>query len=84
VGVVKKPVYLVTPFHYEGVFVKVSKIKTTTKGRSKDNNIMKIIVLPGSVRVLVLDEVDAELVRLVVNVLQLLQDGVALHALLVI
>ncbi len=38
-GVVKKPIYLVTPFHYEGVFVKVSKIKTTTKGRSKDNNI---------------------------------------------
>jgi hypothetical protein len=45
---------------------------------------MKRIGLPGSVWVLVLDEVDAELVRLVVNVLQLLQDGVALHALLVI
>jgi hypothetical protein len=45
---------------------------------------MKRIVLPGSVGVLVLDEVDAELVRLVVNVLQLLQDGVAFHAFLVI
>jgi hypothetical protein len=40
--------------------------------------------LPGGVRVLVLDKVDTKFIRLVVNVLQLLQDGVALHTLVVI
>jgi hypothetical protein len=81
VRVVKKPIYLVTLCRS---FCKNLQDQNHHKRWSKDNNIMKRIVLPGSVGVLVLDKVDAELVRLVVDVLQLLQDGVTLHALLVI
>ena len=42
------------------------------------------VVLPRRVRVVVLDKVDAERVRFVVDLLQAFQDGVTLNALIIV
>ena len=41
-------------------------------------------LLPGSMRIVVLDEVDPEAVGLVVNLLEALEDGVTLDALVIV